>query len=155
VLTVDLAQFCQSGVSIVLASCGRDGEPVVGRGLASQIDEPGTVRIVLRQSSNSGLFRAIRDGGGLAVTFTKPTTHRSIQLKAGAARPCPPAAQDGPAAMAQTAAFSADLVACGYPEDFSRAYCAFAPDDLAAVAFVPDQAFVQTPGPGAGSALSP
>lgn len=110
--------------------------------------------MVLRQSSNSALLRAIRDGGGLAATFTKPTTHRSIQLKAGAARIDASAEQDAPAAEAQTAAFGANLVACGYPEEFARAYAAFAPHDLAAIDFVPEQAFVQTPGPGAGSALS-
>ncbi len=127
----------------------------MGRGLACRTDEPDRVRVVLRQSSNSALLRAIRDGGGLAVTFTKPTTHRSIQLKAGAARISSPAAQDDTAARSQTADFSADLVACGHSEDFARAYCAFAPDDIAAIDFVPEQAFVQTPGPGAGAALSP
>jgi hypothetical protein len=155
VLTMELALFCQSGVSIVIASCGQGGEPVVGRGLACRLDEPDRVRIVLRGSSNTALFRAVREGSGLAVTFTKPTTHRSIQLKARAARVSATAAEDNPAAKSQTADFSADLVACGYSEEFSRAYCAFAQDDLAAVDFIPEHAFVQTPGPGAGGALAP
>ena len=155
VLTIELALFCQSGVSIVIASCEQGGEPVVGRGLACRLDEPDSVRIVLRKSSNPALFRAVREGSGLAVTFTKPSTHRSIQLKANAARVSSTAAKDGLAAKSQTADFSADLVACGYTEEFSRAYCAFAQDDLAAIDFVPEHAFVQTPGPGAGSALSP
>lgn len=155
VLTADLARFCQSGVSIVIASGDRDGWPVVGRGLACRIDGPGPVRIVLRVSSNSALLDAVRDGGGLAVTFTRPTTHRSIQLKAAAAQIGALAPEDAPAARTQTAAFSADLVACGHPDEFAQAYCIFEPHDLTAVDFVPGQAFVQTPGPGAGSALSP
>ena len=153
-LTAELADFCASGVSVVIASCDRGGGPVVGRGLAARIDGSGVVRLLLRQPSNTALLQAVEDGAGLAVTFTKPSTHRSIQLKAARARLAVAAAADAPEAAAQTAAFRANLVenglrrACG---GILRVRAAW----IAAVEFAPEHAFVQTPGPGAGSALRP
>ena len=155
VLTAELAGFCQSGLSIVLASCDRRGRPVVGRGLACRIGDRARTRIVLRQPSNAAVLQALANGSGIAVTFTQPSTHRSIQLKAAGVRVAPPDVSDGPAVAVQTASFRADLVARGYPETFAVAFTAFEPHELAAVDFFPEHAFVQTPGPSAGSALRP
>jgi hypothetical protein len=152
VLTPELAKFCQSGVSIVLASCDRT-RPVVGRAVACRIAPDGEMRVVLRESSNLRLLDALRDGARLAVTFTQPTTHRSIQLKAPGASLVPANASDAPAAIVQTAAFRRELMEIGYSETFAAAYCGFEPHDLVTIAFLPAQAFVQTPGPSAGSAL--
>lgn len=154
-LTADLAEFCQSGVSVVIASVGPGGRPIVGRGLACRIDGSGQVRIVLRQTTNVALLKAVERGAGFAATFTRPTTHRSIQLKAVRAKIAAPTVSDGPAAAAQTAGFRADLAEAGYGEAFAAAYCFYEPHELAALDFVPEHAFVQTPGPSAGSALAP
>lgn len=153
VLTPALAEFCQSGVSIVLASCDHNGRPVVGRGLACRIEPDGKARVVLRKSSNPKLLKALADGGRFAVTFTKPSTHRSIQLKAPSARIVDTNVGDEPAALAQTSDFRSDLMDVGYSESFAKTYCGFEPHDLLTVTFAPEQAFVQTPGPNAGSAL--
>lgn len=153
VLTPALAAFCQSGVGIALASTDRSGRPVVGRGLSCRVAADGQLRIVLRESSNTGLLRAIRDGARIAATFSQPTTHRSIQLKAAGAAIVPVAVADGPAALAQTSAFRAELVAVGYSAAFAAGYTGFEPHDLGTIEFLPEEAFVQTPGPSAGSAL--
>lgn len=153
VLTAELAAFCQSGVSVVMASCDRSDRPVVGRGVGCLIDASGHVRILSRRTPNGALLQALADGAGLAVTFTLPTTHRSIQLKASGGRLATPTGSDYPVATAQMAALCADLIACGFPEAFAAGYCAFEPLDLAAIDLLPDCAFVQTPGPGAGSKL--
>ncbi|HET7716047.1 MAG TPA: hypothetical protein VFK86_10515 [Bauldia sp.] len=154
-LTDDLVQFLQSGVSMVLASCDGNRRPVVGRGLACRIDEAGNVRLVVRTGSNPDLLSAIARGGGLAATFTRPSDHRSIQLKASFARTAATDPQDGAAAARQTAALRANLIEDGYWEAFAAQYCAFEPDGLTVIEFVPERAFVQTPGPGAGSPLHP
>ncbi|HRA94437.1 MAG TPA: pyridoxamine 5'-phosphate oxidase family protein [Aestuariivirga sp.] len=153
VLTPALAEFCQSGTSIVLASCDHDGRPIVGRGLACRIEPDGKARLVLRKSSNPKLLKALTDGARFAVTFTQPSTHRSIQLKAPAARIVDANVGDAPAAIAQTTAFSRDLMDVGYSESFAKTYCGFEPHDLVTLTFLPEHAFVQTPGPNAGSAL--
>jgi hypothetical protein len=153
VLTPALTEFCQSGVSIVLASCDQTPRPVVGRGLACRIEPDGKTRVVLRKSSNTKLLKALADGARLAVTYTQPSTHRSIQLKAPSARIVDANVRDAPAALAQTSDFRRDLMDVGYSESFAAAYCGFEPHDLVTITFLPERAFVQTPGPGAGSAL--
>jgi hypothetical protein len=155
VLTGDIARFCQSGLAVVMASCDSDSRPVVGRGLACRIDQAGKVRLVLRADSNRELLLAIARSGTIAVTFTQPSTHRSLQLKARGARTTETEPTDGRLAELQTAAFKAELIEDGYWEDFAERYCAFDAGRLAAIEFVPEQAFVQTPGPGAGSPLQP
>jgi hypothetical protein len=54
----------------------------------------------------------------------------------------------------QTAAFRAELETVGYARELVAPYTDFAPHELAAVEFRPQAAFVQTPGPSAGSALA-
>lgn len=155
VLTAELAEFCQSGISVVMASRDAAGRPVIGRGLASRIDGEGRVRVIFRESANAAFQRAIAAGAPIAVTFTKPYSHRSIQIKAQHAEIVQLSPPDGPAAFSQTRAFRAELVSVGYTETMASAYTRFEPHELAAAEFLPESAFVQTPGPSAGSALSP
>jgi hypothetical protein len=153
VLTTELAAFCQSGLSVVVASRERDGRPIVGRALGCRVDDQGRVRVLLRRPASQALLQAVGQGAGLAVTLTQPSTHRSIQLKAARAAVAAPTASDGAAAEAQAARFRDELVDVGYPAPFATIYCAFERHELAALDFVPEHAFVQTPGPSAGSAL--
>lgn len=155
VLTRDIVAFCESGVSIALASRDDDGFPLVGRGLACRIDNTGKVRLVLRADCNRGVLLAVERGAGFAATFTQPTTHRSLQLKGIGARSAETNLADRRLAKLQTAILRADLVKDGFWDAFAERYCAFEPNRLAAIEFVPVQAFVQTPGPGAGSPLQP
>ena len=152
-LTPDLATFCQSGVSIVAASRDGTGRPVVGRAVGCTINSEARVRILVRRSSNARLFQAVEERAPLAVTFTRPTTHRSIQLKAAGAQMAGLAPEDVAAAASQAAALRSELIEDGYTATFATGYCAFAADDLAALDFIPSEAFEQTPGPKAGTPL--
>ena len=154
-ITEELAEFCQTGVSIVLGSQARSGRPLVARGLACRIDTDGTMRIVLREPSNAGLISAVTAGAAIAATFTKPETHRSIQFKASHASLLPITQEDGPATVTQTARLSAELMDVGYTKELALHYCAYEPFELCAIEFMPETAYVQTPGPSAGSALLP
>lgn len=155
VLTPDLAEFCQSGVSICLGSRARLGGPVVGYGLACRIDSAGRVRILLHRPSNGPILQAIARGAAIAATFSKPFNHRAMQLKAARATVAEPTETDALVSGDQTAALAADLVDVGYAPAFAQGYVAFEPAELAAIDFLPERAFVQTPGPRAGSALEP
>lgn len=155
VLTAELADFCQSGISIVMASRDTAGRPVIGRGLACRIDTEGHVRVIFREHANAAFRQAIAAGAPIAVTFTRPYSHRSIQFKASRAEIVHLSPPDGPAAFRQTRAFRDELVSVGYGETFASGYTRFEPHELAAAEFLPESAFVQTPGPSAGSALSP
>lgn len=111
------------------------------------------MRVFLQRRGNDSILRAIDAGAPVAVTFSQPETHRSIQLKAVEARLAPLMAEDEPELARQAAAMRDELVSVGYPVTFASLYCAYDRHDLVAIVFVPAQAFVQTPGPDAGSAL--
>src|SRR5690606_41788382 len=63
VLTSELAEFCQSGLSIVLASRDGAGRPVVGRGLACIIDADGRVRVVFREIGRASCRESVSSLG--------------------------------------------------------------------------------------------
>lgn len=153
VLTAELAAFCQSGLSIVVGTRDPDGRPVAARAIGCRIDGSGRVRVLLAAASAPRVLAAICRDGAVAVTFTRPFDHRSIQLKAPRAEATTPDPGDGALAAAQGAALAATLVTAGYAPDLCAVYVAF--DTLAAFDFVPTEAFVQTPGPSAGSPLAP
>lgn len=155
VLTAELAAFCQSGVSIALASVSPQRRPVAAQGLGCRITADGTVRLTLWQPVAAPLIEAVAAGGAIAATLTKPYSHRSIQLKAPAARLDRPLDRDAEAAASQSRIFADELIEVGYPPGYAATYIAFEPDELVVLEFVPTAAFVQTPGPGAGAALTP
>ncbi|WP_138933253.1 hypothetical protein [Roseovarius arcticus] len=155
VLTAELADFCQSGISVVMASRNSSGRPVIGRGVACRIDAEGRVRVIFREPANVAFQRAIAASAPIAVTFTRPYSHRSIQFKASRAEIVHLSPSDGPAAIRQARAFRVELVSVGYDETLASGYTRFEPHELAAAEFLPESAFVQTPGPSAGSELTP
>jgi hypothetical protein len=150
----ELEAFCGSGVSVVVGVCAADGRAVAGRGFGARVhaDE---VRVTLERPANAPLLAALAAGSGIAVTFTLPSTHRSIQLKGGAARIEGVLPQDLAATAANCARFRAELVRFGNDDAFASTYTAYEPSELVAAVFAPVGAFTQTPGPGAGSELKP
>jgi len=128
---------------------------MAGRGFACRIDETGTIRILLRRTGHGAFLDALRAGAPIAATFTDPTRHRSIQFKGRSAREAPATVADGMALAVQSREFRDRMVGIKYTETMSNGYCFADAEDIVAVEFVPDQAFVQTPGPSAGTALAP
>ncbi len=153
-LSPEIAEFCQSGISIVVAACG-GGDPVASLALACSIDDEGRVRILLQRPGNEEMLGALDAGSRIAATFSRPVDHRSIQLKGSGARLVPIQAGDEELLATQCAGMGRELVDVGYSHAFAAGYCAFFFADIVAVRFMPEQVFVQTPGPGAGSRLAP
>jgi|SRR5690606_3032770 hypothetical protein len=153
-LTPELAAFCQKGVAVILATCA-GGRPIAGRGFASRVDENGTVRLLLRRTGHAAFIAALNNGAPIAATFTEPTQHRSIQIKGKFARETAVTIADGAALAVQSLAFRDRLVAIKYTQLMSDGYCFADPEDILAFEFTPDEAFAQTPGPNAGTALTP
>jgi hypothetical protein len=155
VVNSELAAFMQSGVSVIVASVAPDLRPLAGLGLACRIDGTGTVRVLMRRRANVALVNAIAKGAPVAATFTRPYDHRSIQIKASSARFADPVPDDASEAARQCAGMRDALINGGYEATFASAYVSFEPGEIVAIELRPDRAFVQTPGPGAGSELSP
>ncbi|OHV83223.1 hypothetical protein [Mesorhizobium sp. ORS 3428] len=155
VLTPDLEAFCQSGVSIVVAACRPAEAPVAGLGCGCRMRPDGRMRLLLPRPGNEELLAMLERGAGIAVTFTQPFTHRSIQVKGSQAVVTTMNGEDGREAARQSQGLRRELVVVGYPPAFAEAYCRVDPEIVVAVDISLDAAFVQTPGPGAGAELKP
>ncbi len=155
ILTPELMDFCQSGISVIVAAGDGEGAPIAGMALGCTIEPDGLVRIILRRSVSESILRNLGPEARIAATFSQPTTHRSIQIKGVAPRVEDLSPTDDARLDEQVRSFRAELVAVGYDETFAAFYCAYEPQDMLIVAFTPVQCFVQTPGPSAGSALRP
>ena len=82
VLTPDQIAFVTAGVSITAASRGRDNMPNLARATGCRVSPDGRrVTLFLAASQSGALLADIRDNGAVAVVFSEPSTHRTLQLK--------------------------------------------------------------------------
>ncbi len=147
--------FVQGGVSVVAASCDADGLPSIGRVTGCRVSsDRRRVSVFVAKAQALALLADVRAGRHIAVVFSRPTTHRTLQLKATDAELRPITAAEPALVSRYVDAFAAELVALGHDDDQARALCAGAQDELLAIDFTPGAAFEQTPGPRAGMPLA-
>jgi hypothetical protein len=154
-ISVELAAFMQSGISVTVAVVTPDLRPIAGFALACRIDRAGTVRVLLRKPANAALMDIVALGGPVAVSVSRPQDHRSIQVKAPTARVAAVRPDDLPEIARQTAGMRNQLIGCAFDPMLSAAYVSYEPGEVVALELKPERIFVQTPGPGAGSELAP
>jgi hypothetical protein len=148
------AAFIQSGVSVIVASRDAQNAPTLVRAVACRVaPDRRRVTVFFPASQAATLVADLRGTAPIAVVFSQPSTHRTIQLKGRDAAFVPLAAGDRDRMAEQVELLVADLASFGYPERVVRAFLDYAPDDVVAVAFTPAEAYAQTPGPGAGERL--
>jgi hypothetical protein len=154
-LDAELAAFMQQdGISLTLGSCGADLRPSVGRAAGCKVaPDRGTVHLFVSRVQVAPVLAHVRETGRIAAVFSRPSTHRTLQLKGRDARvePVPPA--DLPIVARYRDAFVTELVALGYAEALIRTLLDFPDDELVMLSFTPQEAYSQTPGPNAGRAL--
>lgn len=151
----DLAAFLEGGVSIVVSSSGGAEGPAIGRALGCVVSpDRCRVTVFLSASANAALVAAAAGTGVVAVVFTEPSSHRSVQLKGADARIAPPDGDVGPVLSRHVEAFRRDLERIGFDEAFTRTLMAYDVADLVALSFTPSGSFDQTPGARAGSPLT-
>jgi hypothetical protein len=154
VLDDDHAAFIQGGVSVVVATRNADLVPDAVRGCGCRVSRDRRSVTVLVESLRIGSVIADIEANGLiAVVFSQPSTHRTIQLKGTDARVVRVSPRDRDLAERHLAAWVDELTAIGYRPEFARAVHGDAPDAMVALVFTPTAAFQQTPGPGAGDRL--
>ncbi len=154
VLDEDHAAFIQSGVSVVVATRNADLVPDAVRGCGCRVSRDRRSVTVLVESLRIGSVVAdIEANGMIAVVFSQPSTHRTIQLKGTDARVVRVSPRDRDLVEQHLTAWVDELTAIGYRPEFARAVHGDAPDAMVALVFTPTAAFQQTPGPGAGDRL--
>ena len=152
-LDADHAAFIQGGVSIIVATRNAERIADVVRGCGCRVSRDRRRVTVLVEPSRAGtLLDDVAANGMIAVVFSQPSTHRTIQLKGSDARVVNLTAADRAIAARHLRDWSEDLCRIGYTPEFANAVRGAAPH-LAAIAFTPSAAFQQTPGPGAGQPI--
>lgn len=154
VLDEEHATFIQGGVSVVVATRDADLVPDVVRGCGCRVSADRRRVTVLVEPDRAGtVLEDIRGNGMVAVVFSQPSTHRTIQLKGTDAKLTRVTAADQAIATRHHAAWVAELTSIGYTADFASVVHGRAQQGMVAIAFTPIAAFQQTPGPGAGERL--
>ena len=146
--------FMRSGVSISIASCDRNGMPQLVRALGCRVSDDGSrVTVFVPESKSQAVQRDIFASGAIAVTFTQPSTHRTMQLKSRDARVSALQPDDAQLVEAYRDAFVVEVGAMGHHEAMVRTLLFCPPEQLVALSFCPSEAYSQTPGPKAGKKL--
>jgi hypothetical protein len=152
-LDADHAAFIQGAVSVVVSSRNSQHVPDVVRGCGCRVTRDRRRVTVLVEAARAGsVLDDIAANGLIAVVFSQPSTHRTIQLKGSDARVARVTGADRVIAQRHLQAWVQDLQLIGYAADFARTVRGEAPD-LVAVTFTLASAFLQTPGPAAGTRL--
>jgi len=111
------------------------------------------ITVFLARSQSRQLLQDLAATGQIAVVFSRPTTHRTVQVKARGISGRPATEADLPALQRYLEAMEYEICSIGHTASIVRAMLAFELHDLVAISFTPTEAFDQTPGPKAGTAL--
>jgi hypothetical protein len=153
-LDAEHAAFIQGGVSIVVAARNADHATTVSRAVGCRVSaDRRQVTLLLSAAQSAELLADVRDNGIIAVVFSQPRRHLAIQLKGGDAGVVPLADEDPHLVAAYRKRLADEVAPIGYNDAFVKAVMSVVPGDLVAVAFTPSAAFLQTPGPKAGTRL--
>jgi hypothetical protein len=151
------AAFLQGGVSISAASSGaRTAQtfPSLCRVLACEVaPDRRQLTVLVSRAQAAQLLRDVSESGRLAVVFSQPSTHRTLQIKGENARIGPAGARHLEAVRRHRDAFLSEVVPLGFPDSLVRLLLTCDDDDILAISYLPVAVFDQSPGPRAGSML--
>lgn len=150
------ADFLTHHVSILVGSCSADCIPSVVRAYGCRVaPDRRTITVFLAVAQSAAVLSDLRAGGGIAVVFSRPTTHGTLQVKGARARIAPLEDGDREVMREYGHSFGEEIGAIHFNDAFLHAIMAGTEEEAVAVSFAPTAAFEQTPGPSAGQPLSP
>lgn len=153
-LPIEHLAMIRKGVSAIVGSRNAELRPSVMRAMAADVGDDGRSVLALVARSQAGqLLQDVADTGAVAVVFSEPLSHRTVQFKASRARLRPARREDEPLLRRYLASMEQELGAVGVERPFVHALLHHRLDDLMAIEFEAEQAFDQTPGPRAGAPL--
>ncbi|MDM0013582.1 hypothetical protein QTH87_14170 [Variovorax sp. J22P168] len=153
-LTADHIRMIDKGVSAIVASRDAAHRPSLMRAVGAAIAADGSeVTVYVSRSQSRQLLLDIAATGQIAVVFSEPLSHRTVQLKAHRAELRGATEDDAPLLARYLHSMEQEVGHVGFDARFVQAMLAFDLEDVVAVRFRPSEAFDQTPGPKAGSPL--
>ena len=153
VLDAKIRAFMRGGVSIVAASRTPDNTPCLSRAVGCTVLADNRLLIYLPSSRSLRLVEAIKKTGHIAVVFSEPSSHKTIQVKSSDAEIVGSTRGDGTRLAKYCAAFTRQLTNLGYSDAMAHALVGVGVADVTGIAFTPTALFDQTPGPRAGEPL--
>ncbi|WP_243325091.1 hypothetical protein [Geothrix sp. SG200] len=154
-LDPELTRFLTGGLSINAGSASAAGVPSLCRAFGCRVaPDAGRLKLFFAAPQAVDLVRDATRSGALAVVFSEPPTHRTIQIKGEDARL--EALTDGDLACvtAYRAAFAQCLVFLGFTEGMVRTLLDCPDEALVGLSFTPSALFNSTPGAQAGTPLT-
>lgn len=153
-LPADFVAMMARGVSVIVGSRDAALRPSIMRAVGSRVEADGQdVTVYLARPQSRQLVQDLAATGQIAVVFSEPSTHRSVQLKASRVEMRNADETDAPVLAAYLRSMEHEIQQVGFGPTVTRAMLAHRLEDVVAVRFTPEQAFEQTPGPRAGAAL--
>jgi hypothetical protein len=153
-LPADLVAMMARGVSVIVGSRDAKLRPSIMRAVGSRVEADGRdITVYLSRPNSRQVLQDIASTGQVAVVFSEPSTHRTVQLKASRAEIRSAVAGDVPVLAAYLQSMEHEIQKVGIAPPLTRAMLAHRLEDVVAVRFTPEQAFDQTPGPRAGTAI--
>jgi hypothetical protein len=155
ILTDELAEFLESGVSITLVACSTALVPSVARAKGCRVlrGPPARLRMLVSATECDELLDDVRSTHALSVTFTHAIQHRTLQFKGRDAAIDLPQPVDLASTADYERNFGDTLLPIGFSRAFTHAFLNAEAQDLQVIEFTPDDVYLQTPGPNAGAKL--
>ena len=149
------AEFISGVTSMSIASRDARLMPAVGKACGCIVGADRRALTVLFDGRQSPRIVAdLAAGSPVAVVFSLPATHRTVQVKGARASIAPASPTQLVRARLHVDAIVEHLVPLGYSEPALRMFFGFSPEALLAVHFAPTAVFAQTPGPRAGERIA-
>ncbi|MCM5681532.1 hypothetical protein M8A51_18555 [Schlegelella sp. S2-27] len=134
-------------VSIIVGTRSAALQPSVMRGLGCRVQrQPLRVTVLLPGQACEELLADMRTSDRIAVVFSEPSTHRTVQVKGDEIAIAPASRADLQLLEDYVERLTAEISQLGYPEPLIRGMLACEPGAVVAVGFTPRASFDQTPG---------
>lgn len=151
-ISAELADYLRSGISILVATRDAALVPSCARGVGVRVEPGGAeLTLFLPVATAVATLANLADNGRLAVTFSRPVDHRSIQLKGSAVEVRAAGEEERREVEAYRLAYGAALGHIGLPPRLGARVRNW---PCHAVRLRVEALYQQTPGPGAGVALA-
>ena len=151
-LTAELVDYMESGVSLLVGTRDAALRPASARAFGVEVSAPsGTATVFVAAAGSQTTLSNLRDNGRLALTFSRPIDHRSLQVKGRVLSITETDERQHRLQDRYFGRFAEGLIFTGLQQSLLRRIRYF---PSYAVHFRIESMFDQTPGPGAGRTTS-
>lgn len=151
IVGAELAAFMAQGVAVIVATRNDDRQPEITRGWGPDVSADGRqLTLCVSVPPASATRENLESNGEIAITFSLPTTYRSVQVKGRATLDGDPTAEQQSRMESHLALFVEDVAQLGLS---ARVASRLMSPPFAAVTCSVRELYDQTPGAGAGAPL--